>query len=243
MSGRREPGTLEEAYFLRDDADDPQERDFYQGRVYALRRAEYRRRGIPTDSSSRRRERLSAVEFSREVFFLEVDEIAGRQNPGGRQRAREAARRHAARLDGHAYLKQPASPHAVELYRRNFLELLRIGKSGSEAYYLSRVIGPVGDAEFAGALESVRRTGYPRGRAAYAVERAAVRMLDLPGGMILTLPAFFASLFTFVRASKGFWVGAGAGTVVFVAVGIVVAVGLMLVSAVVVVAAVRSMNK
>lgn len=216
MSGRRHPRTLEEAYFLRDDADDPQERNFYQERVYALRRAEYQRLGIPTDSSSRRRERRRAVEFSREVFFLEVDEISGRRSFGGGGRAREEARRHAARLDkhasiGHASPNRLASPHAVALYRRNFLELLRIGKSGGEAYYLSRVIGPVNAAEFGDALESVRRTGCPRGRPAYAVERAAVRILDLPGGMILTLLAFFVSLFAFMWASTGFWDGAGAG--------------------------------
>lgn len=158
-------------------------------------------------------------------------------------RTTEQARRHAARLDKHASPNQLASPHAVELYRRNFLELLRIGKPGSEAYYLSRLIGPVDDADFGEALESVGRTGCPRGRPAYVVERAAIRILDLPGGMILTLLALFASLFAFAWASKGLWGGAGAGTVFLVATGLVVAVGLMLVSAAVVVAAVRSMNK
>lgn len=242
MSGRRHPRTLEEAYFLRDDADDPEERDFYQGRVYALRRAEYQSRGIPTDSSSGRRERQRAVEFSREVFFLEVDGISDRQTPGGGQRAREAARRHAARLDKHASPNQLASPHAVELYRRNFLGLLRMGKSGSEAYYLARVIGPVGDAEFRDALERVRRTGYPRGSAAYAVERAAIRILDLPGGMILTLLTFFASLFAFVWATEK-WGNASAGTIIFVALGLAAAGFLMLISAVFIVAAVRSIGK
>src|SRR5215218_1780635 len=135
MGERRIPETLEEAYRLRDTADSLQERDFYQEQVYHLRREEYRSRGIRTEISSRRRERQSAIEFSREMFFLEVAEISGRSpgNPAGRE-----ARRYATRLDTHAFLKQLASPHsgAVELYRRNYLELLRMGKSPSEAYYL-----------------------------------------------------------------------------------------------------------
>src|SRR5919112_6134160 len=200
MGERRIPETLEEAYRLRDTADSLQERDFYQEQVYHLRREEYRSRGIRTEISSRRRERQSAIEFSREMFFLEVSEISGREhNPAGREAraAQHEARRYATRLDTHAFLKQLASPHssAVELYRRNYLELLRMGKSPSEAYYLSRVIGLAGEGEFRHALQSVRETGYPaRGGVAYAVERAAIQIRDLPGGMILILLTFFASL-------------------------------------------------
>src|SRR3712207_7474841 len=54
--------------------------DFYQEHVYRLRREEYRSRGIRTEISSRRRERQSAIEFSREMFFLEVAEIADRKS-------------------------------------------------------------------------------------------------------------------------------------------------------------------
>ena len=72
MEERRIPETLEEAYGLRDSAASLQERDFYQEQVYLLRREEYRSRGIRTEISSRRRERQSAIEFSREMFFLEV---------------------------------------------------------------------------------------------------------------------------------------------------------------------------
>src|SRR5215204_5275174 len=176
MEDRKIPETLEEAYRLRDTADSLQERDFYQEQVYYLRREEYRSRGIRTEISSRRRERQSAIEFSREMFFLEVAEISGQRSgrPGGREArvAQHEARRYATRLDTHAFLKQLASPHsgAVELYRRNYLELLRMGKSPSEAYYLSRVIGLAGEGEFRHALQSVRETGYPsRGGLAYAV--------------------------------------------------------------------------
>src|SRR5215203_2001268 len=149
MGERRIPETLEEAYRLRDTADSLQERDFYQEQVYHLRREEYRSRGIRTEISSRRRERQSAIEFSR-------------HGPGARA-AQQEARKYATRLDTHAFLKQLASPHsgAVELYRRNYLELLRMGKSPSEAYYLSRVIGLAGEGEFRHALQSVRETAYP----------------------------------------------------------------------------------
>src|ERR687894_250344 len=234
MGERRIPETLEEAYRLRDTADSLQERDFYQEQVYHLRREEYRSRGIRTEISSRRRERQSAIEFSREMFFLEVAEIAGRG--AGRQGGREArspqrgARRSATRLDTHAFLKQLASPHsgAVEMYRRNYLELLRMGKSPSEAYYLSRVIGLVREEEFRRALESVRGTGYPtKGRLAYTVEKAAIQIRDLPGGMILILLTFFASLFAFVWATKT-WDTAEAGTIFFVSLGLIAAGALML---------------
>ena len=124
MEDRSIPGTLEEAYRLRDSAESLQERDFYQEQVYHLRREEYRSRGIRTEISSRRRERQSAIEFSREMFFLEVAEISVRASgrPGGREAraAQHEARRYATRLDTHAFLKQLASPHsgAVDLYRR-----------------------------------------------------------------------------------------------------------------------------
>src|ERR671912_2512855 len=245
MGERRIPETLEEAYRLRDTADSLQERDFYQEQVYHLRREEYRSRGIRTEISSRRRERQSAIEFSREMFFLEVAEISVRV-PGGREArvAQHEARRYATRLDTHAFLKQLASPHsgAVELYRRNYLELLRMGKSPNEAYYLSRVIGLAGEGEFRGALENVRRTGYPKGRLPYVVEKAAVQIRDLPGGMILILLTFFASLFAFVWAT-GAWDQADSSTLFFVALGLVAAGCLMLVSAVFIVTFIRSINK
>jgi hypothetical protein len=246
MGERRIPETLEEAYRLRDTADSLQDRDFYQEQVYHLRREEYRSRGIRTEISSRRRERQSAIEFSREMFFLEVAEISGRV-PGGREArvAQHEARRYATRLDTHAFLKQLASPHsgAVELYRRNYLELLRMGKSPSEAYYLSRVIGLAGEGEFRRAIQSVRESGYPaRGGVAYAVERAAIQIRDLPGGMILILLTFFASLFAFVWATQT-WDSAEAGTIFFVSLGLIAAGALMLISAIFIVTFIRSINK
>src|ERR671917_2557651 len=249
MEERRIPETLEEAYRLRDTADSLQDRDFYQEQVYHLRREEYRSRGIRTEISSRRRERQSAIEFSREMFFLEVSEISGRgaDNPAGREAraAQHEARRYATRLDTHAFLKQLASPHsgAVELYRRNYLELLRMGKSPSEAYYLSRVIGLAGEEEFRHALENLQESGYPKGRLAYAVEKTAIQIRDLPGGMILILLTFFASLFAFVWASKMWGPPASAGTIFFVSLGLVAAGGLMVISAVFIVTFIRSINK
>ena len=245
MEERRIPKTLEEAYRLRDSADSFSERDFYQDHVYRLRREEYRARGIRTEISSRRRERQSALEFSREMFFMEVAEIV-RRNNGADRASQNEARRYATRLDTHAFLKQLASPHsgAVELYRRNYLALLRMGKSPGEAYYLSRVIGLAGEPEFRRALESVRETGYPtKGRTAYTVEKAAIQIRDLPGGMILILLTFFASLFAFVWATKMWGPPASAGTIFFVSLGLVAAGGLMLISAVFIVTFIRSINK
>ncbi|MEW6636658.1 MAG: hypothetical protein AB1425_07565 [Actinomycetota bacterium] len=247
MEGRRIPETLEEAYRLRDSAESLEERDYYQEHVYRLRREEYRARGIRTEISSRRRERQRAIEFSREMFFLEVAEVSGRVFGGGERSIRAAqqeARRYATRLDTHAFLKQLASPHsgAVEMYRRNYLELLRMGKQPSEAYYLSRVIGLAGDEEFRAALENVRRTGYPKGRLPYAVEKAAIQIRDLPGGMILILLTFFVSLFAFVWATNE-WGDASAGTIFFVTLGLIAAGALMLISAIFIVTFIRSINK
>ncbi len=246
MEERRIPETLEEAYGLRDSAGSLQERDFYQEQVYLLRREEYRSRGIRTEISSRRRERQSALEFSREMFFLEVMEISGRRSGSREARtAQQEARRYATRLDTHAFLKQLASPHsgAVELYRRNYLELLRTGKPPAEAYYLSRVIGLAGEVEFRRATESVRESGYPtKGRLAYTVEKTAIQIRDLPGGMILILLTFFASLFAFVWATQT-WDRAGAGTIFFVSLGLIAAGGLMLISAIFIVTFIRSINK
>ena len=243
MEEKRIPKTLEEAYWLRDYASTVAERDFYQEHIYRLRREEYRARGIRTEISSRRRERQSALEFSREMFFMEVAEIMRRRGPErvGRQ---EEVHRYTSRLDTHAFLKQLASPHsgAVELYRRNYLELLRLGKSPREAYYLSRVIGLVGDAEFRSILENVRRNGHPKGHLPYVVEKTAIQIRDLPGGMILILLTFFASLFAFVWAT-GAWGQASPGTIVFVALSLVAAGGLMLVSAVFIITFIRSINK
>jgi hypothetical protein len=244
MEERRIPKTLEEAYRLRDSASSIPERDFYQEHVYRLRREEYRARGIRTEISSRRRERQSALEFSREMFFMEVAEIVRHHGGGSDRTSQNEARRYATRLDTHAFLKQLASPHsgAVELYRRNYLGLLRSGKPPKEAYYLSRVIGLAGEAEFRSILENVRRTGYPKGHLPYAVEKAAIQIRDLPGGMILILLTFFASLFAFVWAT-GAWDQASPGTIVFVGLGLIAAGGLMLVSAVFIVTFIRSINK
>lgn len=253
MDERRIPETLDEAYRLRDTAGSLEERDFYQEQVYRMRREEYRSRGIRTEISSRRRERQSAIEFSREMFFMEVSEIAGRQpdRGNGRAQTREIrlaqgeARRYATRLDTHAFLKQLASPHsgAVDLYRRNYLELLRLGKPPAEAYYLSRVIGLADEGEFRHALGNVRRTGYPKGRLPYAVERAAIQIRDLPGGMILILLTFFVSLFAFVWATREWEPTAGAVTILLVCLGLVAAGGLMLISAIFIVTFIRSINK
>ena len=244
MEEKRIPKTLEEAYWLRDYASTVAERDFYQEHVFRLRREEYRARGIRTEISSRRRERQSALEFSREMFFMEVADIMRRRGGPEHVGRQEEVRRYTSRLDTHAFLKQLASPHsgAVELYRRNYLELLRLGKSPREAYYLSRVIGLVGDAEFRSILENVRRNGHPKGHLPYIVEKTAIQIRDLPGGMILILLTFFASLFAFVWAT-GAWGQASPGTIVFVALSLVAAGGLMLVSAVFIVTFIRSINK
>lgn len=245
MDERKIPETIEEAYRLRDAADDLSEREFYQEQVYHLRREEYRSRGIRTEISSRRRERQSAIEFSREMFFLEVSEISG--SGGGREAraAQQEARHYANRLDTHAFLKQLASPHsgAVELYRRNYLGLLRVGKPPGEAYYLSRVIGVAGEGEFRSALENIRQTGYPKGRTSYMVERAAIQVRDLPGGMILILLTFFASLFSFVWATSAWNPQTDTGAILLIALGLVAAGGLMLISAVFIVTFIRSINK
>ena len=244
MEEKRIPKTLEEAYWLRDYASTVAERDFYQEHVYRLRREEYRARGIRTEISSRRRERQSALEFSREMFFMEVAEIMRRR--GGPERAgrQEEVHRYTSRLDTHAFLKQLASPHsgAVELYRRNYLELLRLGKSPREAYYLSRVIGLASEAEFRSILENVRRTGYPKAKLPYVVEKTATQIRDLPGGMILILLTFFASLFAFVWAT-GAWDQASPGTIFFIGLSLIAAGGLMLISAVFIVTFIRSINK
>lgn len=253
MEERRVPRTLEEAYELRDASASIPERDFYQEHVYRMRREEYRARGIRTEISARRRERQSALEFSREMFFLEVVEIVRRRNERGERSperpgervSQQDSRRYATRLDTHAFLKQLASPHsgAVELYRRNYLELLRAGRSPRDAYYLSRVIGLADEGEFRGTLESVRRTGHPKGgRVGYLVEKAAIQIRDLPGGMILILLTFFASLFAFVWAT-GEWGGESPGTLFFVTLALVAAGGLMLVSAIFIVTFIRSINK
>ncbi len=52
---RKAPESLEEAYRLRDAAEDPCERDLYQEHVYRLRREEYRSRGVRIELSHRRR--------------------------------------------------------------------------------------------------------------------------------------------------------------------------------------------
>ncbi len=246
MEERRIPNTLEEAYRLRDSADEVEDWDFYQECIYRLRREEYRARGIRTEISSRRRERQSAIEFSREMFFLEVSEISGQQRSGREARtAQQEARRYATRLDTHAFLKQLASPHsgAVDLYRRNYLELLRMGKPPAEAYYLSRVVGLAGDEEFRRSMDNVQVSGYPKGRFPYLVEKTAIQIRDLPGGMILILLTFFASLFAFVWATGAWGEGAGAATILLVSLGLIATGAMMLISAVFIVTFIRSINK
>ncbi len=250
MDDKKIPETLEEAYKLRDEAGSLEEKDFYQDRVYELRREEYRSRGIRTEISARRRERQSAIEFSREMFFLEVAQITT-ENTGERPESstaedsnQETARRYAVRLDTYAFLKQLAAPQsgAVEIYRRNYLELLRLGKSSKEAYYLARVVGLAGDEEFDAALDSVRRTGYPKARSPYVVERAAIQVRDLPGGMIMILLTFFASLFVLVWAT-GTLNLASTGEIMFAGLGAVAAGLVMLISAAFIITFIRSINK
>ncbi|WP_119069701.1 hypothetical protein [Rubrobacter indicoceani] len=250
MDDRKIPETLEEAYRLRDLAYSEDERDFYQEYVYNLRRDEYRSRGIRTEISSRRREHQSAIEFSREMFFLEVAEIAARnidEAPNRGEAVRQSqlqAKRYATRLDTHAFLKQLAAPHinAVTLYRRNFLELLRIGCSAEDAYYLARVIGLTDEQALRSAVGRIREQGYPGGRTAYFVEKTAIQIRDLPGGMILILLTFFVSLFAFVWAANE-WGGRSAGEIVFITLGLIAAGALMLVSAIFIVTFIRSINK
>jgi hypothetical protein len=118
-----------------------------------------------------------------------------------------------------------------------------MGKPPAEAYYLSRVIGIADEREFRDAVESVRETGYPtRGWMAYTVEKTAIQIRDLPGGMILILLTFFASLFAFVWATRT-WDSAGTGTIFFVSLGLIAAGGLMLISAIFIVTFIRSINK
>jgi hypothetical protein len=74
------------------------------------------------------------------------------------------------------------------------------------------------------------------------VERAAIQIRDLPGGMILILLTFFASLFAFVWATQ-IWGDAETGTILFVSLGLVAAGALMLISAIFIVTFIRSINK
>jgi hypothetical protein len=76
----------------------------------------------------------------------------------------------------------------------------------------------------------------------YAVERAAIQIRDLPGGMILILLTFFASLFAFVWATQT-WDNAEAGTIFFVSLGLIAAGAVMLISAIFIVTFIRSINK
>lgn len=248
MSERRPPKTLEEAYRLRDEARDLELRDFYQEQVYRLRGKEYCQRRIRTELSSERRERQRFIEFSRETFFLEVDEIAGRQGGSDTHSLHQEARLYAVRLDTHACLKQLSSPHsgvvdgAAEAYRRNFLELLRVGKPPKEAYYLSRIIGSVGEEEFRSVLEGIQRSGHPKGKMACNMERAAIQVRDLPGGVAAILLTFFASLFAFPWATNYFG-KADTSIIIFVALGLIAAGTIMLTSALLIVTCVRSLNK
>ena len=69
----------------------------------------------------------------------------------------------------------------------------------------------------------------------------APRTLVLVCGILILL-TFFASLFAFVWAT-GAWNQASAGTVIFIALGLIAAGSLMLISAVFIVTFIRSINK
>ncbi len=60
IENRRVPQTLEEAYRLRDESENSDERDFYQQCVYRLRAEKYRSRNIDTKISIQRREKYRA---------------------------------------------------------------------------------------------------------------------------------------------------------------------------------------
>src|SRR5919202_369296 len=132
---------------------------------------------------------------------------------------------------------------AVSVSERDYYqEHVRLGKPPKEAYYLSRVIALVGEAEFRNTLENIRRSGYPKGQLSYSVEKSAIQVRDLPGGMILIHLTFFASLFAFVWAT-GAWDQASRGTIIFIGLGLVATGLLMLISAVFIVTLRRSINK
>ncbi len=57
INERRVPGSLEEAYELRDGSATSEDQDHYQEHVYRLRAEEHRSRGIRTKESARQRER------------------------------------------------------------------------------------------------------------------------------------------------------------------------------------------
>jgi hypothetical protein len=208
MEDRRIPETLEEAYRLRDSAESLQERDFYQEQVYHLRREEYRSRGIRTEISSRRRERQSAIEFSREMFFLEVAEISGRASgrPGGRE-ARAA--QHEARRTPPASTPTPSSSSSPLRTRARSSCTGATTWSSSGSASPGRGLLPLAGHRPGGRVRVSPGRGErggdrlpDAGRLAYAVERAAIQIRDLPGGMILILLTFFASLFAFVWATQ-----------------------------------------
>lgn len=60
MDRRKVPGTLQEAYLLRDTSDTPEEWKFYQEYVYTLRAQKYRSHNIKTKRSLRRRAQRSS---------------------------------------------------------------------------------------------------------------------------------------------------------------------------------------
>ena len=123
------------------------------------------------------------------MFFLEVAEIAGtdlrRQGGRGSRAAQQEARRYATRLDTHAFLKQLASPHsgAVELYRRNYLALLEDGQVAERGLLPLAGYRARGGAGVPAGARACGRPGIrPGGRTAYAVEKTAIQIRDLPGG-------------------------------------------------------------
>lgn len=63
MKEREVPGTLDEAYVMRDASQTPEESEFYQERVYRLRAREYQRGNVNTEKSRQRRERNRAEEI------------------------------------------------------------------------------------------------------------------------------------------------------------------------------------
>lgn len=63
MKEREVPGTLDEAYVMRDASQTLEEWEFYQEHVYRLRAREYQRGNVNTEKSRQRRERNRAEEI------------------------------------------------------------------------------------------------------------------------------------------------------------------------------------
>ncbi len=75
------PGTLDEAYAMRDASQSSEEWEFYQKHVYRLRAIEYRRRNVNIEKSRQRREPHSAEQ-------LPAPRRAGEERQGSTDRRR-----------------------------------------------------------------------------------------------------------------------------------------------------------